>query len=172
MHRTAFLLTFLLLLAPASPVLAVEPFLTLPEAASPSARPELPALNAGHLQATAPMHMDSVLAREHERFAQFATAQVQRMNATMLGGRNSMQVHKVGRLYRATYKAIDEDTLVCQVRRSDSNPNYFVGSVLYKEFVLESVGQTAEACRRGTFEPVSEKSSRIIYSSKHGGGWN
>jgi len=116
---------------------------------------------------------DSELAREHERFAQFAREQMARMNATILGGWNSMQVHKDGLgQYRASYKAIDVDSIVCQVRRADSDPRYFVGDVVYKERILENVAQSAEACRTGSFAPVAEKTSRIIYSSKRGGGWN
>lgn len=121
----------------------------------------------------APMPMDSELAREHQRFSQFARQQVERMNANILGGRNSMRVHKGSDgLYRASYKAIDLGEAVFRVRRAEHDPRYFVGDMVYKELVLESVGQTAEACRQGSFEPVAATANRIIYSSKRGGGWN
>ncbi len=123
-------------------------------------------------RANLPLHMDLDLAREHQRFTEFAIEQMRRMNETMLGGINSMQVEKLDKgLYRASYKAIDVDGIICQVRRAESDPNYFVGSVLYTEQVLESVGNTPAACRKGEFTRVSEKQSRIIYSSKFGGGW-
>ncbi len=169
------LLTLLSLLALAAPALAAEPFLTLPEDASGSVSNLDPGLAPSQAPAfiRAPMHQDQELAREHERFTQFALEQMQRMNANILGGRNSMQVQKAGHgLYRASFKAIDIGGMVCQVRRAESDPQYFVGTVLYKEQILESEAQTAEASRRGPFEPVSEKANRIIYSSKRGGGWN
>jgi hypothetical protein len=121
---------------------------------------------------TLPLHMDKDLAREHERFSHFAQEQVARMNANILGGRQQMHVAKGydGR-YHASYKAIDVPGVVCQVRRSSSNPQYYVGSLIYTEQILESVGESAESCRRGQFVPVSEKSNRLIYTSKKGGGW-
>jgi hypothetical protein len=162
MRCTATLSALALFLALAAPALAPEPLLALSDESSAPAQ----------LQATASLHMDQALALEHQRFTQFAIDQMHKMNANIIGGRHSMQVQKHGRSqYRASYKAIDVQGIVCQVRRSESNPDYFVGSVLYKEFMLESVGQTAEACRKGSFEPVSEKANRIIYSSKPGGGW-
>jgi len=162
MRQAVFLPAAALLLALAVPAPAAEPLLSLADEPPALAQP----------QAATPIHMDLDLAREHERFTQFAIEQVQRMNATILGGRNSMHVQKDRHgLYRASYKAIDTEGIVCQVRRAEADPNYFVGTVLYKELVLESTGRTAEACRRGSFEPVSEKASRIIYSSRPGGGW-
>jgi hypothetical protein len=124
-------------------------------------------------QPQVPPHMDRELAREHELFSNFARAQVERMNATIIGGRQQMQVHKGSDgLYHASYRAIDLPGVVCQVRRSESNPSFYVGNLIYKEQVLESVGKSADACRRGPFEPVSEKANRLIYTSKRGGGWN
>ena len=182
-------LALALTLTLALPAQAVEPFLTLPDAAPAplqdslqkpvelkaapgNALPPLAVKSALPLQANAPIHMDQALAREHERFTQFAIDQMHKMNANIIGGKHSMQVQKhPGGLYRASYKAIDVEGIVCQVRRSSSNPNYYVGSVLYKEHILESVAKAPEACRRGDFVRVSEKSNRIIYSSKHGGGW-
>lgn len=121
----------------------------------------------------APLATDSELAREQQRFMQFAREQAERMNATILGGRNSMRVHKgPDGLYRASYRAIDLGEVVFRVRRAEHDPRYFVGDMVYKEIILESVGQSAEACRRGSFETVAQKSNRIIYSSKRGGGWN
>ena len=129
----------------------------------------------GQSQVQAPAEaapVDSDLAREHERFSQFARQQVERMNATMLGGRNSMRVYKGSDgLYHASYKAIDLGEVVCRVRRAEHDPHYFVGDIVYKELVLESTGQTAEACRKGSFETVSARSNRVIYSSQRGGGW-
>jgi len=130
------------------------------------------ALEASKAQAEVPLHQDQALAREHQRFTQFAIDQMHKMNANIIGGKHSMQVQKHGHgLYRASYKAIDVEGIVCLVRRSPGNPNYFVGSVLYKEHILESVAQAPEASRNGQFLRVSEKQSRIIYSSKPGGGW-
>lgn len=120
-----------------------------------------------------PMHMDHELAREHELFTSFAQQQVHRMNANIIGGRHSMRVHKGhDGLFRASYKAIDTAGVVCQVRRAEHDPHYFVGVIIYKELVLESRGQTAEACRNGSFEPVGQTAHRLIYSSRRGGGWH
>jgi hypothetical protein len=185
MRRTAFFPAVVLMLTLAVPALAVEPFLTLPGTglepiqqqdqqpqAAPSTLPPQAEDKTLPLQANAPLYMDQELAREHQRFTQFAIEQMRRMNANLIGGKHSMQVQKDGNgLYRASYKAIDVEGIVCQVRRSESNPNYFVGSVIYKEQILESVAQAPEACRKGEFQRVSEKQNRIIYSSKHGGGW-
>lgn len=120
-----------------------------------------------------PLYMDKDLAREHERFSNFATQQVHRMNATIIGGRNSMHVRRGSDgKYHASYRAIDPNAVICQVRRADHDPSYFVGVLIYKERILESVAKTAEACRQGTFEAVAETPHQVIYSSKRGGGWN
>lgn len=143
---------------PAPPAVAEAPAQTLAEAP---------------LQEHLPIHMDKELAREHESFSHFARTQVERMNANIIGGRHQMQVHKGSDgLFHASYRAIDLDGVVCQVRRSENNPHFYVGNLIYTEQVLVSVGRTAEACRRGPFEPVSAKSNRLIYTSKRGGGWN
>ncbi|MBU1042731.1 MAG: hypothetical protein KKF77_16705 [Proteobacteria bacterium] len=157
--KTALLLATLILL-PALPVLAAE-----------SAFAPGPQLQSN--TEAAPESMDSELVREEQRFSQFARQQVERMNETILGGRHSMRVKKCADgLYRASYKAIDLGEVVFHVRRAKHDPRYFVGDMVYKELILESVGQTAEACRKGSFAPVSTKANRIIYSSKRGGGWN
>ena len=175
MPRTAFPPASALLLAlflafslfPCAPAQAREP-LADPSNAASDQTPQ----QSQQPQANPPMHMDLDLAREHQRFTEFAIEQMTRMNETMIGGINSMQVEKLGKgLYRASYKAIDVDGIICQVRRAQSDPNYFVGSVLYTEQVLESLGNTPAACRKGEFTRVSVKQSRIIYSSQRGGGW-
>jgi len=131
-----------------------------------------PTLAVAPAQETLPAYMDPDLIREHENFLSFAHRQVERMNATIIGGRQSMQVHKgADGLYRASFRAINLPGVVCQVRRSESNPHFYVGNLIYKEQVLQSVGKTAEACRQGPFEPVSEKANRLIYTSGRGGGW-
>jgi hypothetical protein len=160
MRTPAALLLTSLLLLPALPVLAAE--------SAPDAGPNVQARTEA-----APESTDSELAREQQRFSQFARQQVERMNQTILGGRHSMRVQKCADgLYRASYKAIDLGEAVLHVRRAQHDPRYFVGDMVYKELILESVGQTAEACRKGSFAQVSEKANRIIYSSKRGGGWN
>jgi len=131
-----------------------------------------PTLAVAPAQEPLPAYMDPDLIREHESFSSFAHRQVERMNATILGGRQSMQVHKgADGLYRASFRAINLPGMVCQVRRSESNPHYYVGNLIYKEQILQSTGKTAEACRQGPFEPVSEKANRLIYTSGRGGGW-
>lgn len=131
-----------------------------------------PTLAVAPAQEPLPAYMDPDLIREHESFMHFAHRQVERMNATIIGGRQSMQIHKGSDgLYRASFRAINLPGVVCQVRRSESNPHYYVGNLIYKEQVLQSVGKSAEACRQGPFEPVSEKSNRLIYTSGRGGGW-
>lgn len=138
-------------------------------AASPAPQATLAVAPA---QEPLPAYMDPDLIREHESFMHFAHRQVERMNATIIGGRGNMRVHKgADGLYRASFRAIDLPGVVCQVRRSESNPHFYVGNLIYKEQVLESVGKTAEACRKGPFEPVSEKANRLIYTSGRGGGW-
>ena len=162
----AFFLAFFLF---ARPTRAQEPLLPQQDATDQAAQQDQ---QSQQPRADLPLHMDQDLAREHQRFTQFASEQMRRMNETMLGGINSMQVEKLGRgLYRASYKAIDVDGIICQVRRAESDPDYFVGSVLYTEQVLESLGNTPAACRKGEFTRVSVKQSRIIYSSQRGGGW-
>jgi hypothetical protein len=120
-----------------------------------------------------PLHMDKDLAREHELFSNFAHSQVVRMNATIIGGRQNMRIQKGSDgLYHASFRAIDQEGVVCQVRRSESNPHFYVGNLIYKEQILESVGKSPDACRKGPFEPVSEKANRLIYTSQRGGGWH
>jgi hypothetical protein len=134
--------------------------------------PEAPAAVTSEAEPDPMLHMDKDLAREHERFSRYAQEQVVRMNANILGGRHQMHVNRgFDGLYHASYKAIDVPGIVCQVRRSESNPQYYVGNLIYTELVLESVGKNPDVCRQGPFEPVSKKSNRIIYTSKKGGGW-
>lgn len=162
--------------------LALACFLTLSLAAvgaraehgTHHAAPEVPqaSLAVAPAQEPTPVYLDPEVIREHESFSHFAHRRVRSMNETIIGGRHNMQVHKgADGLYRASFRAIDLDGVVCQVRRSESNPHFFVGSLIYKEQVLQSVGKTAEACRKGPFEPVSEKPNRIIFTSGRGGGW-
>lgn len=121
----------------------------------------------------APIYQDMELIREHELFSSFARNQVERMNATIIGGRSHMNIYKGSDgLFHASYRAIDLGGVVCQVRRSEVNPHFYVGSLIYKEQVLESKGKSKDSCRQGPFEPVSEKSNRLIYTSRRGGGWN
>jgi hypothetical protein len=95
------------------------------------------------------------------------------MNASIIGGKQSMRVYKGSDgLYHASYKAIDHEQVICQVSRAQHDPRYFVGVMVYKELILESVGHTAEACRKGSFEAVTKTQQKVIYSSKRGGGWN
>ena len=120
-----------------------------------------------------PIGQDIELLREHERFSSFVQDQVQRMNASIIGGKQSMRVYKGSDgLYHASYKAIDHEQVICQVSRAQHDPRYFVGVMEYKELILESVGHTAEACRKGSFEAVTKTQQKVIYSSKRGGGWN
>jgi hypothetical protein len=176
MRRLSFLPASLLMLSLALPLgvqaLAAEPVLSPPDMAPEHGLQPQPRPSHQPAQASAPLHMDQALAHEHQRFSHFAADQMHKMNANIIGGKRDMKVQKHGHgLYRASYKAIDVESIVCQVRRSETNPNYFMGSVLYKEHLLESRGPSAEACRKGEFVRVSEKESRIIYSSKPGGGW-
>jgi len=165
------------------PVLALLACLVLPVAAGAGEqKPLLASLGDQDAAASAqaaqaspdePAQQDKALVREHELFSSFARMQVERMNATIIGGRQNMQVHKGSDgLYHASYRAIDLPGMVCLVRRSESNPAFYVGNLIYKEQVLESVGRSAEACRKGPFEPVSERANRLIYTSRRGGGWN
>ncbi|SNS00667.1 hypothetical protein SAMN04488503_2308 [Humidesulfovibrio mexicanus] len=138
------------------------------------AAPEVPqpTLAVAPAQEPTPVYLDPEVIREHESFSHFAHRRVRSMNEVMIGGRHSMQVHKgADGLYRASFRAIDLDGVVCQVRRSESNPHFFVGNLIYKEQVLQSVAKSAEACRQGPFEPVSEKPNRLIFTSGRGGGW-
>ena len=117
-------------------------------------------------------NQDRDLAREHQRFAQFAREQVEHMNANIIGGRSSVQVRRdPDGLYRASYRAINLQGIVCEVRRAESDPQFFVGNLIYREQVLESVGSSDEACRQGPYVPVGEKANRLIYTSNRGGGW-
>lgn len=165
----ACLFIAVLLLGFASPALASDFAAPVPVAGPLLASTESTPDNA---PSGTPMTQDSELIREHERFASFAQAQVQRMNANIIGGKQSMHVYRGSDgMFRASYKAIDGGELVCHVSRAQHDPRYFVGVMIYKELILESKANTAEACRRGTFEPVAQKPQRVIYSSQRGGGW-
>lgn len=140
------------------------------QAAAPAPAPEQQLLASTE---PIPIYMDMELAREHERFTAFARQQVERMNANIIGGKHQMRVNRRGDgRFHASYKAIDQGDVVCQVRRAEHDPHYYVGVIIYKELMLESHGQTAEACKNGRFEPVGQTAHRLIYSSRRGGGWN
>ena len=164
-------LAALLLLPAQAPASGAAPV----EAPKPQAAAPAPANDHKLLASTdsTPLHMDLELAKEHELFSNFARQQVERMNANIIGGRHQMRVAKgFDGQFHASYKAIDMNDVVCQVRRAEHDPRYYVGVIIFKELQLESHGQSAEACKNGSFEPVGQTAHRLIYSSKRGGGWN
>lgn len=165
MRRLTCLLTVALLFAASLPAHAAETSVSGLLLASADSTPAL--------ADSTPVLADEELVTEHQRFTNFAQNQLQRMNATIIGGRSSMRIYKGSDgMYHASYKAIDENEVVCKVSRAKHDPRYFVGTLVYKELMLESVARTADACRKGSFEPVSATPQRVIYSSKRGGGWN
>jgi len=116
-----------------------------------------------------PLYLDEDLASKHAVFSNFAKSKIRSLNQNHRLSKNRMQiVRQNDGTYRARFHSIDSASLVCKVRRSKSKTIPYIGVIRYKEKVLESVGESPEACRTGEFIPVAIIPNRHIFSFKNG----
>lgn len=116
-----------------------------------------------------PTYLDEGLASKHADFSSFAQTKIRSLNRNHNLSKSRMQIVKQpDGSYLARYHAIDNDSLICKVRRSKSKSIPYVGVLRYKERIMESAGITPEACRSGEFIPVAIIPNRHIFSYKKG----
>lgn len=119
-----------------------------------------------------PAYLDEDLATKHATFTSFARTKVKSFNRNHRLSRSRMQIVKQpDGSYLARYHHIDDQSLICKVRRSKSKTVPYVGVLTYKERVFEAVAESPDACRSAEFIPVAVIPSRHIFSYKQG-AWN
>ncbi len=116
-----------------------------------------------------PIYLDEDLASKHADFSNFAKSKVTALNRNHRLSRSRMQIVKQpDGSYRARFHTIDNDSLVCKVRRSKSKSVPFVGVLSFKEKIFEAIAISPEACRKAEFIPVAVIPNRHIFSYKKG----
>lgn len=116
-----------------------------------------------------PVYLDEDLASKHADFSRFAKGKVSALNRNHRLSRSRMQIVKqADGSYRARFHTIDNNSLVCKVRRSQSKSVPFVGVLSFKEKIFEAVAASPEACRSAEFIPVAVIPNRHIFSYKKG----
>ncbi|MUM77792.1 hypothetical protein GKC30_09115 [Pseudodesulfovibrio sp. F-1] len=119
--------------------------------------------------ANLPAYLDEALIQKHADFTSFAKSKIRSLNQNHNLSRSRMKIERQpDGSYRARYHAIDDGSLVCNVRRSSSNTIPFVGVLFYKEKVFEAVASSPDACRVAEFIPVAVIPNRHIFSFKQG----
>lgn len=116
-----------------------------------------------------PVYLDEDLASKHADFSKFAKTKVTALNRNHRLSRSRMQIVKQpDGSYLARFHTIDDESLVCKVRRSKSKTIPFVGVLSFKERVFEAVAASPEDCRKAEFIPVAVIPNRHIFSYKKG----
>ncbi|QJB55526.1 hypothetical protein [Pseudodesulfovibrio sp. zrk46] len=116
-----------------------------------------------------PLYLDEDLASKHADFSSFAKTKVSSLNRNHRLSKSRMQIiPQPDGTYRARYHSIDDQSLVCKVRRSKSKTIPYVAILSYKEKVYEAVGASPDACRKAEFIPVAIIPNRHIFSFKKG----
>jgi len=119
--------------------------------------------------ATLPAYLDEDLIKKHADFTSFAKSKIRSLNQNHNLSRSRMKIERqADGSYRARYHAIDDGSLVCNVRRSSSTTIPFVGVLFYKEKVFEAVASSPDGCRVAEFIPVAVIPNRHIFSFKQG----
>ena len=116
-----------------------------------------------------PVYLDQELATKHADFTRFAKVRTRSMDRNHQMAKTRMQIVKLPNgVYKARYHAIDFSTIECKVRRSSSKTIPYVAVLSYHELVLESLGESPEACKSGDFKTVTIIPNRQIFSHKKG----
>ncbi|BCS88495.1 hypothetical protein [Pseudodesulfovibrio sediminis] len=116
-----------------------------------------------------PAYLDEDLASKHANFSKFARIRVNSLNLNHGMSKTRMQIVKqADGTYKARYHVIDSNTVVPKVRRSSSKSVPYVAVLKFQEVIMEAVGESPEACRKGTFSPVQIIPNRQIFSYKKG----
>lgn len=111
----------------------------------------------------------------HERLRHFADGWLSKLKRNQLCGPGNCEVNRSadGR-YVASYEQIVEgQEPVCLVRASTFQPGAYIGSILYKVAVYQSVGDTPQQARSGPFNPAEMTTHNEIFSiANKDAAWN
>jgi hypothetical protein len=109
------------------------------------------------------------LAMQKDDFLKFAAIKIREMNSNHILSRSRMRIDKgPGGLYRAFFHEIDDQSITCQVSRSQSRSASYVAVLSYREQVFAASCASPEACRQGQFNPVEEIPNRHIFVYSNG----
>ena len=109
------------------------------------------------------------LAVQKAEFLRFAATKIREMNSNHILSRARMQINKgPDGLYRALFHEIDDQSMTCQVSRSESRSVPYVAVLSYKERIFAASCATPEACRQEQFKPVEEIPNRHIFIYSNG----
>jgi hypothetical protein len=109
------------------------------------------------------------LALQQDAFMKFATGKIREMNNSHILSRARMRIEKgTDGLYRAFFHEIDDQSMTCQVSRSQSRSAPYVAVLSYREQVFAASCATPEACRQSQFTPVDEIPNRHIFVFNNG----
>ena len=109
------------------------------------------------------------LALKHLDFEIFAKSKVQQLNRNHRLSRPRMEVTKRSDgKYQARYHQIDGSSMSVKVRRSQSGSIPYVGIISYKEQVFESIANSVEQLKQGSFAVVQVIPNRHIFSYSKG----
>jgi hypothetical protein len=163
MIRIGLLLTLLVLLT--TPAVAGE---SLPGKINVSKLDQAEAA-AGFGASTVLAAEDRQLAMQKADFLKFAAIKIREMNSNHILSRARMQIDKrPDGLYRAFFHEIDDQSMTCQVSRSQSRSAPYVAVLSYKEQVFAASCTTPETCRQGQFNSVEEIPNRHIFVYNNG----
>lgn len=109
------------------------------------------------------------LALKRLDFELFAKSKVKQLNRNHRFSRPRMEVTKrPDGKYRARYHQIDDSTMSIKVRRSQSGSIPYVGILSYREQVFESIANSVEQLKQGSFAVVQVIPNRHIFSYSKG----
>ena len=112
---------------------------------------------------------DRQLAMQKDDFLKFAATKIREMNSNHILSRSRMRIDKGSDgLYRAFFHEIDDESITCQISRSQSRSAPYVAVLSYQEQVFAASCAAPEACRQGQFKPVEAIPNRHIFVYSNG----
>jgi hypothetical protein len=112
---------------------------------------------------------DRQLAMQQADFLKFAAVKIREMNRNHILSRSRMQIERrPDGLYRALFHEIDDQSMTCQVSRSQARSAPYVAVLSYQERVYNASCATPDECRNGPFLPVEVIPNRHIFVYKNG----
>lgn len=116
-----------------------------------------------------PLYLDEGLVSKNADFTKFARVRARSLERNHRMARSRMQIiKKADGSYVARYHAIDMDSIVTKVSRSQSKTIPFVGVMRFCELVMEATAESPAACRAAKFTPVTVIPNRQIFSYRKG----
>jgi len=112
---------------------------------------------------------DEKLDRLTADFNRFAQSRIEMMNRNLAVSRERMQIRReTDGSYRAVFHQIDDESLACEVSRSQSRSIPYVAVLSYREQVYAASCTAPAECRQGPFAMVGFIPNRHIFSYSNG----